>query len=55
MGILGFSLLFIGTTGLLFNDFIFEWGRMATLIFAVVNVVGFLAAGLDYLRINKEK
>jgi len=36
----GFILLIIGTIGLLINEFIFDWGRIAVLIFAVVNIVG---------------
>jgi hypothetical protein len=35
-----FILIFIGTLGLLLNEFMFDWGRTATLIFAAINVVG---------------
>ena len=35
-----FVLLFIGTIGLLINEFVFDLGRVATLSFAAVNVVG---------------
>ena len=35
-----FGLLLIGTTGLLINELFFDWGRVATLSFAAVNVVG---------------
>ena len=35
-----FILLIIGTIGLLVNEFVFDWGRAATLTFAVVNLVG---------------
>ena len=35
-----FILLFIGTTGLLVNEFAAHWGRTATLIFAVLNTIG---------------
>ena len=35
-----FVLLGIGTLGLLINEFVFDWGRAATLTFASVNVVG---------------
>ena len=41
-----FVLLIIGTFGLLFNEFFFEWGRAATLIFAGANLLGLLALGL---------
>ena len=37
-----FILLGIGTLGLVINEFIFDWGRAATLTFASVNVVGFV-------------
>ena len=36
-----FILLGIGTIGLLVNEFIFDWGRLATVSFAVLNVAGF--------------
>ena len=35
-----FVLLLIGTVGLLINELVFDWGRVATLSFAAVNVVG---------------
>ena len=35
-----FILLIIGTIGLLVNEFVFDWGRAATLTFAVANLVG---------------
>ena len=35
-----FILIFIGTLGLLINEFVFDWGSAATLTFAAVNVVG---------------
>jgi hypothetical protein len=37
---LAFALIAIGTSGLLLNDFILEWGRLATLVFAASNVLG---------------
>jgi len=37
-----FILLIIGTTGLLINEFIFDWGRVATLSFAAINIVGLI-------------
>ena len=42
----GFILIFIGTLGLLINEAVFDWGRAATLTFAVINVVGL--AGLAF-------
>ena len=38
-----FLLLIVGTAGLLLNEFVFGWGRTATLIFAACNVVGLVA------------
>jgi hypothetical protein len=43
-----FVLLMIGTLGLLMNEFVFDWGRPATLLFAIINVVGLVALGLSY-------
>ena len=35
-----FILLIIGTIGLLINEFALNWGRCATLTFAVINIIG---------------
>ena len=35
-----FILIAIGTIALLLNEFVFVWGRCATLTFAVINIVG---------------
>ena len=35
-----FIILIIGTIGLLINEFVFDWGTSATIIFAVFNFVG---------------
>ena len=35
-----FILLIVGTIGLLVNEFVFDWGRVATLSFAAINIVG---------------
>lgn len=43
-------LLFLGTLGLLLNEFSFHWGRYATLIFAAINAVGLVIFGFLYLR-----
>ena len=42
---IAFVLLLVGTIGLLLNEFVFEWGRTATLIFAAANVVGLIGLG----------
>ncbi|MFC1919130.1 hypothetical protein ACFLWW_04095 [Chloroflexota bacterium] len=33
-------LLIIGTVGLLLNELVFDWGRAATIIFSICNIVG---------------
>jgi hypothetical protein len=43
-----FILLIIGTLGLLANEIIFDWGRAATLTFAALNIVGFIALGFAH-------
>ena len=37
-----FILLIIGTLGLVANEFILDWGTIATLTFAALNVVGLI-------------
>ncbi len=49
-----FILLTIGTIGLLMNEFIFDWGRAATLIFAVFNSVGLAILAFVTWGIRKE-
>ncbi len=43
-----FGLLIIGTLGLLLNELIFGWGRSATLLFAIANIIGLLLLGFSY-------
>ena len=50
----GFVFLLIGTLGLLMNEFVFDWGRPATLIFAVANVMGLSALGLAYFGTKQQ-
>jgi len=38
--LIAFILVGIGTIGLLINDLIFDWGRRATLTFAIINIAG---------------
>jgi hypothetical protein len=45
---LAFVLLVIGTLGLLTNEFVFSWGRIATLIFAAINVIGLVSLGVAH-------
>jgi hypothetical protein len=40
-----FIFLLVGTLGLLINEFVFDWGRAATLTFALANVIGLVALG----------
>jgi len=48
-----FILLIIGTIGLLVNEFIFDWGRLATLGFAILNVAGLAILAFAYWRRKK--
>jgi hypothetical protein len=34
------TLLLVGTAGLLLNEFYLDWGRTATLSFALFNIIG---------------
>ena len=46
-----FILLIIGTAGLLINEFIFDWGRVATVVFAIFNITGLVILfGMHLLR-----
>ena len=45
MTFVSFVLLCLGSTGLLANEFVFGWGRAATLSFAAITVAGFLIFG----------
>ena len=49
-----FILLIIGTLGLLINEFIFDWGRTATLTFAALNVVGLAILAYTHWGMEKE-
>ena len=51
--LIAFILLIIGTIGLLINELIFDWGRCATLTFAIINVVGL--ASLTFAYFTKKK
>ena len=45
-----FILLIIGTTGLLVNEFVTDWGRGVTIVFAVSNFIGLAVLVITYLR-----
>ena len=49
-----FTLIFIGTLGLLINEFAFDWGRAATLTLAAVNVVGLAALAFAHWGMKRE-
>ena len=46
-------LLIVGTLGLLANEFMVNWGRTATLLFAASNLVGLLILGYSLVRAKK--
>ncbi len=50
MKLIAFILLIIGTFGLLLNELVFDWGRVATIIFAVSNIIGFATLAFSYWR-----
>jgi len=41
-----FILLITGTAGLLVNEFIFDWGGVATVVFAIFNIAGLVTLAL---------
>ena len=53
-GLSAFILLIIGTIGLLINEFIFHWGRTATLAFAAVTIVAFAILSIVQWGMRKE-
>ena len=49
-----FTLLIIGTLGLLINEFAFDWGRTATLTLAALNVIGLAALAITHWGTKRE-
>ncbi|MFC2005242.1 hypothetical protein ACFLUY_03350 [Chloroflexota bacterium] len=49
-----FILLIIGTLGLIVNEFISDWGSIATLTFAAVNIVGLAILTYTFWVAKKE-
>ena len=50
-------LLLIGTAGLLLNEFFLDWGRTATIIFALFNIIGIallVSINMQYQRSNEK-
>ena len=52
---IGFILIFIGTVGLLLNDFVLEHSSTRTIIFAVVNFVGLVDLAFAHLGMKPSK
>ena len=50
MKLIGFILLILGTVGLLLNELVFDWGRVATLLFAASNLIGLAILAFSYWR-----
>jgi len=46
--LIAFILVAIGTIGLLINEIVLDWGRYATLTFAIINVVGLASLAFTY-------
>ncbi|MFC2014986.1 hypothetical protein ACFLUP_03235 [Chloroflexota bacterium] len=51
--LIAFILLIIGTIGLLINELIFNWGRGATLTFAIINFTGLVS--LIFVSLAKKR
>ena len=49
----GFALIFIGTAGLLLNEFILTHSSSRTLIFAVVNFVGLVNLAFAHFGLRR--
>ncbi|MBA7615169.1 hypothetical protein ES703_22446 [subsurface metagenome] len=49
----GFILIIVGTVGLLVNELAMDWGRTATVTFAIVNVVGFITLAVSHWCLKK--
>ena len=47
MKLIAFILLIIGTVGLLLNEFVFDWGTVATIILAAINLIGLIIMALS--------
>jgi len=52
--LIAFILLIIGTVGLLVNELIFDWGRMATIVLACLNAIGLVILAFTYLRAKEQ-
>jgi len=50
----GFILIAIGTIGLLMNEFVLTHSSSRTIIFAVVNLVGFVSLAFTHFGLRKQ-
>ncbi len=55
LGLVAFALIIVGTLGLLANEFVFVWGRAATLVFAVSNLIGLVSLGFLFFAGGKDR
>ncbi len=53
LGLGASALVIVGTLGLLAAEFVFDWGRTVTLIFAASNVIGLV--GLGFVFFSRDK
>jgi len=51
--VFAFILLIVGTSGHLINEFIFDWGSLATVRFTIFNVAGIAILAFERLRRKK--
>ena len=51
--VFAFILLIIGTIGHLINEFIFDWGSLATVRFTILNVAGITILAFAHWRTKK--
>jgi len=49
----GFILLIVGTVGLLVNELAMDWGRTATVTFAIINLVGLITLAISHWCLKK--
>lgn len=50
-----FILIILGTLGLLLNEFVFDWGKAATLLFASANLIGLLILAYSQWARGKDR
>ncbi len=55
MIVFAFMLLIIGAIGHLINEFIFDWGGLATVRFTILSVAGIAILAYELWRIKKTR